>query len=57
MSLVSAESLGIGFQSHTVDKKNEEQSGNTMKNDGKGVLLEEHAFSKCIKDNMSVEVK
>lgn len=57
MSLASAESLGIGFQSHTADKKNEEQSGNTMKIDGKEVLLEEHAFSKYIKDNMSLEVK
>lgn len=28
-----------------------------MKNDGKDGWLEEHAFSKCVKDNMSLEVK
>lgn len=36
---------------------NEEQSGNTMKSDGRDILLEEHAFSKCVKFNMSEEVK
>lgn len=40
-----------------MDKKNEKQSGNTMKNDGTEGLLEDCAFCKCAKDNMSLEVK